>query len=86
MKTYSLVYQAGIANVFQVTDSGFTHKRTRVLQASFRSCEDFARGLVEAGCKVDSLQCNMAGDCVNGDWSANLDDAPFSDEFRPVFT
>ena len=83
-----LVYQAGIANVFQVETLNFAPNeagRKRLAQSDFRTCEAFARGLAAAGWTVASAHCNMAGDVTLQRWSANLDQAPFSDKQRPVF-
>ena len=87
MKRAVLVYQAGIANVFEVqafnqADHGRDAKR--LLQSDFRTCESFARGLGAAGVTVRTLTCNQAGDIAVSRWSDNLDDAPFNDKFSPV--
>lgn len=83
-----LVYQAGFANVFEVDcfntrASGRTEKRLK--QSDFRTCEAFAQGLAAAGTHVASMHCNMAGDVARQNWSNELDEAPFSDKFKPVF-
>ena len=83
-----LVYQAGIANVFAVdcfnfAPSGRTEKR--LLQADFRTCEAFCRGLAAADVSVASAACNVAGDVARQKWSGELEAQPFSDKFRPVF-
>ncbi len=77
MKLY-LVYQAGIANVFQVQSDGAFK---RLLQASFKECEWFMRGAQTAGAEVDVAGCNRAGDIINAAWTRNLDSLPFSDQF-----
>lgn len=82
-----LVYQAGIANVFQVerlipTPKGRNAKR--LIQSDFRTCESFARGLAVAGVYVDTMACNRASDIVDAEWSQDLDEQPFSDKFHPV--
>ena len=82
-----LVYQAGIANVFSVDSlnlSDFGRDAKRLLQADFRSCENFARGLKAAGVIVKTAACNMAGDIVNAKWSDDLDAQPFSENFNPI--
>lgn len=82
-----LVYQAGIANVFRVksfTPKNIGRSAYRVLQADFRTCESFARGLVEAGVMVRTMACNEAGDITNSDWTRDLENQPFSDKFSPV--
>ena len=90
MTTASLVYQAGIANVFDTSNYMQGVKKypaypaLRLLQGDFRSCEMFARGLRAAGVIVTSFVCNMAGDITHQQWSTNLNDAPFSDKFSPV--
>ena len=83
-----LVYQAGIANVFAVTSFNmdpFGRDARRLLQSDFRTCESFARGMAAAGCKVATAHCNEAGDIVNRPWSSDLNAAPFSNKFRPVW-
>ena len=83
-----LVYQAGIANVFAVkcfNMGPYGRDAKRLIQSDFRTCEAFARGLGVAGVVVVTMQCNCAGDIVDSSWSADLDEAPFSDSFRPVF-
>jgi len=88
MKKAVLVYQGGIANVFDVDCFNLAPYREvrRLLQASFSECETFARGLKAAGVIVKSAYCNMAGDIADQKWSSDLDNAPFSDEFRVVGT
>lgn len=83
-----LVYQAGIANVFEVECfnlSSFGRDAKRILQADFRTCESFARGLAHAGWLITSLYCNQAGDIRDSQWDEYLPDAPFSDKFHPVY-
>ncbi len=82
-----LVYQAGIANVFEVDSADTTpgnRNAVRLMQSDFRTCEAFARGMVAAGAQVYSCACNMAGDIVDQQWTDDLESAPFSDKFRPV--
>lgn len=84
-----LVYQAGIANVFAVesfnmVDAG--RDARRLLQSDFRSCEMFARGLDATGVLVASAHCNQAGDITHSTWTVTLDEAPFSDSFRPFYS
>lgn len=73
-----LVYQAGIANVFQVEEFAVSsHKRgvsKRLLQHAFGPCEWFARGLRAAGWEVKQMGCNQAGDVQELDWTTNLSD------------
>lgn len=81
VKRAVLVYQCGIANVFAVDRNGM---RRRLLQADFRACENFAHGLVAAGCTVTTMACNRAGDIIHAEWTYDLDAQPFSDKFRPI--
>jgi len=87
-KQAMLVYQAGIANVFEVDCfnlSSFGRNAKRLLQSDFRTCEAFVSGLAHAGYYVATAHCNMAGDIKDQKWSFDLNDAPFSDKFRPVW-
>lgn len=87
MKYAALVYQAGIANVFEVDAPNYMDKgrnARRLMQSDFRSCELFALGLQSAGVTVYSAVCNLAGDIARQGWGRNLEDAPFSDKFHPV--
>ena len=83
-----LVYQAGIANVFEVQTFNMANdglrKARRLAQNTFSACEHFALGLGEAGVIVRSAACNQAGDIASAHWTDNLEDAPFSDIFQPV--
>jgi hypothetical protein len=83
-----LVYQVGIANIFEVdcfNDSCFGRNAKQLLQSDFNSCENFARRLAQVGYLVCSLYCNQAGDIINANWKEDLNNAPFSDKFNPVF-
>jgi len=83
-----LVYQAGIANVFAVTSfnlANYGRDAHRLLQSDFRTCEAYARGLAAAGIRVGTAVCNMAGDITQQPWSEAIEDAPFSERFRPVW-
>jgi hypothetical protein len=83
-KRAALVYQTGIANVFEVKCfnlASYGREAKRLLQYDFRSCAFFARGLKEAGYIVKVLGCNMAGDITEQKWTDNLEDLPFSDKF-----
>jgi len=85
---FMLVYQAGLANVFQVDCfnlSPFGRNARRVMQSDFFSCEFFAHGLGHAGAIVATAACNQAGDIVNANWTDDLESQPFSDKFHPVF-
>jgi hypothetical protein len=88
MKKFMLVYQAGIANLFEVQEQFAVHDekltRVRVYQGDFRTAEAMAQGCVLAGASVRSAACNEAGDIASSNWTWNLEDAPFSDKFRPV--
>jgi hypothetical protein len=83
-----LVYQAGIANVFEVdcfNMSDFGRNARRIVQADFRTCESFARGLGFAGYKVATAGCNQLGDIASATWTTDLDPLPFSNHFNQVW-
>jgi len=88
MKYAVLVYQGGIANVFELSAlSVAPEARTRrLIQSTFGECEAFARGLKAAGVIVTTWACNQAGDIARAEWSADLEAQPFSDKFKPVFS
>jgi hypothetical protein len=82
-----LVYQSGIANVFQVASfnlSDYGRNAKLLRQADFRTCENFAQGLAIAGTRVTTAYCNQAGNIASCTWSEDLEDAPFSTQFNPV--
>jgi hypothetical protein len=86
-RRFVLVYQAGIANVFEVASFNmgtWGREASRVYQGDFRTAEAIANGLGIGGHCVRSAHCNQAGDIAGAKWDTNLDDAPFSDKFRPV--
>ena len=73
---YFIVYQGGIANVFEVEQT--RGNRKRLLQSDFRACENYCRGLRYAGKIVKPAWCNEAGDIINRPWSVqHFDNAPF---------
>lgn len=94
MKYATLVYQAGIANVFSHETDAVNFRdlgelkasrRIRLMQGDFRACENFARGLKAAGVIVRSAWCNEAGDIINSFWKfSDFENAPFSDEFKII--
>ncbi len=86
MKTdFYLVYQAGIANVFEEVYNPYLN-RARVLQCDFRTCESFCRGLRRAGRVVHVAWCNQAGDITRELWRfSGFDLAPFNDSFAKDF-
>lgn len=74
---YALVYQCGIANVFQVTGDlpelpAFAGKpdrhRRRVVQHAYSYCEIFCRGLIEGGHTVSAYHCDTVGDIISAEW------------------
>lgn len=86
-KRFMLVYQAGIANVFEVDAFNlgpYGRNARRLLQSDYRSCESFARGIAAAGGIVRTAACNRAGDIVNEKWDGNLELQPWSEKFQPV--
>lgn len=69
MKEFTIVYQCGIANVFNTT-GGHDVQRKRVAQGTFAECEQFMRGARAAGASVRIRHCDMAGDITNATWQA----------------
>ena len=63
--TLYLVYQQGIANVFENKGDG---RETRVLQDAFKVCELFCRGAQHVGAKVEVRHCDKAGDIAGEHW------------------
>ena len=85
-KRYALVYQAGIANVFQVSSfnlKDYGRDARLVMQSDFRSCECFVHGLVEAGALAYVASCNLAGGIFRANWTEGLGDCPFRGNARP---
>jgi hypothetical protein len=85
---FALVYQGGIANVFQVESfnlADFGRNATRVYQGDFHTAQYMAHGMGMAGAVVMTFACNMAGDIAKQKWSDDLESQPFSDDFAPVF-
>lgn len=80
-KTIVLVYQAGIANVFECDEAGVTQQdrgtSRRILQTDFRTAYWFVRGCGHAGAKVRTMSCNVAGDCARVDWTPGNEGTPF---------
>lgn len=88
VRRFALVYQAGIANIFQVSAfnaADYGRDARRVLQSDFRTAEAFARGCIADGAMVAAFHCNRAGDIIGATWDSDLDRAPFRDSMRPVF-
>jgi hypothetical protein len=93
-KYATLVYQAGIANVFShETDHHSLRSDSEpkasvcrlLLQSDFKTCESYARGLEDVGVLVRSAWCNKAGDILNEHWNfSNFENAPFYKQFRGI--
>ena len=82
-----LVYQVGIANVFEVDCLNMvaSYRVTkRLKQGCFRECEEYCEGLADAGVIVKTVGCNQPGDITNMNWTQDLESLPFNREFRPV--
>lgn len=91
----ALVYQGGIANVFQLQPGDDCPElpafgkepgrhRRRMLQHAFDACLWFASGLKAAGWQVETFGCQQMGDAANLVWTRNLADCPFADKLREV--
>lgn len=80
IKRAMLVYQAGIANVFEVSCfnlAGYGREAIRLMQSDFKTCLAYVRGLGDCGVVVRSAHCNEAGDIVDRPWNDDLSEAPF---------
>lgn len=91
MRYIALVYQAGIANVFELTckhDMDNPQARTgpakRLLQHAFQPCIWYCRGAGYSGAMVRTYSCNMAGDIAAAPWTDGLEDCPFRDNATEV--
>jgi hypothetical protein len=85
MKRIFLVYQGGIANVFEVDSfnlSEFGRKAKRLMQTDFRTAEIYCQGRDDAGDTVKAAACNMAGDIALQTWTQDLEAQPFRESFR----
>ncbi len=86
-KRFVLVYQAGIANIFEVqcfNAHPFGRDAIRVYQGDFRTAEAILRGAQLAGSIVTSMACNMVGDIINQPWTTDLENQPFFTDFNVV--
>lgn len=63
-KRYALVYQNGIANVFDM--DGDTPRR--ICQHAFDYCEAFCAGLAACGGAISVHHCDVLGEIVSLDW------------------
>lgn len=74
MRILVIVYQAGIANVFE--------NKRRLLQADFRTCEMFCRGAQAMGAAIVPAWANVAGDVSLAEWHyTDFENAPFNESF-----
>ncbi len=77
-----LVYQCGIANVFEVDCFNLSHygrKAKRLYQGTFHGAENFAMGAGAAGATVMTAFCDQAGDISDSTWTEGIDGI-FSDQ------
>ena len=83
-----LVYQGGIANVFEVDSfnmAPYGRNARRLLQHAYQPCQWYTQGLAESGAViVRTAACNMAGDITDAVWTEDLDSQPFSDKLVEV--
>ena len=80
-----LVYQVGIANVFQVSAfnlADYGRDARRVYQGDFRTAEAIAHGAWLAGALVKAAGCNEAGDIALRSWTQDIDSLPFRESIR----
>ncbi len=89
-RVFALVYQAGIANVFEVRTANcgtWGREAKRIYQGDFRSAENWMRGILAGNDKALAFTaaCNIAGDIAEQNWNTPLYEAPFSEHFRPIY-
>lgn len=82
IRQFALVYQGGIANVFEMQDR---MPPRRVMQGTFLACEVYATALMEMGAEMEVHFCNMAGDIRLEAWDTTREAAPFTDSMSPRF-
>lgn len=87
-KRYALVYQAGIANLFEVGAHGYTASMRgtthRIYQGDFHTAAAMARGARMAGADVRTACCNEAGEIAERTWNCDYDDQPFCEQYQLV--
>ncbi len=83
----ALVYQSGIANVFEVlnfTYTGQAREARRLYQGDFRGAALYATALGAAGVVVRTSSCNVAGDCAEASWTLGTEGTPFHEQAQYV--
>jgi hypothetical protein len=84
-----LVYQGGIANLFEVDELTLepVGRNARGLyQGDFYSAHKLAQGMGMAGATIRTAHCNQAGNIAGSVWSCDMEDAPFSEKLVLVNT
>ena len=81
MRDAYLVYQCGIANIFD-EDPGEGELRRR-FQGAFETAHAIAIGLKMAGVRVHTYHCDEAGDIIHRDWTEGPGDM-FADSKLPI--
>ncbi len=76
----AIVYQAGLANVFEVTNFKKPFRMRRVLQGSFAECERFCQGAEYMGAEIKAFSRNVAGDVSLHAWKEGIEDCPFREK------
>jgi hypothetical protein len=98
MRRAALVYQGGIANVFELRSPRDSNpelapfagdprgERKRLFQGAFATAHAYASGLKAAGVEVLTFGCNKPGDAALFDWVTpdEFDDLPFSTQLHRV--
>ena len=86
-KKVFLVYQSGIANVFEVKAfnlANYGRDAKRLLQHSYHSCRMFCEGMATCGAIIRTAACNMGGDIINEHWTEDLEGQPFADKLVDI--
>lgn len=80
---FALVYQAGIANLFEVDSfnaSDMGRNARRIYQGDFTSAARLAQGAGYAGAFVRTFWCNAAGDIAKMHWQKTSEGQPFAEQ------
>ncbi len=70
MKNFAIVYQCGMANVFDVSPR--LSKPRRLMQGAFSEAETFMRGAVAAGAQPLIFHCDETGDIAERNWKPGV--------------
>jgi len=82
-----LVYQGGLANVFNVDSfnlSPYGRNARRIYQGAFGQAIMLVKGMALGGYLIRTAGGNYAGDITNQTWTDDLESLPFSDQLVDI--